>query len=233
MAGGLYEGFTYGFCAPQKAGKTTLAHTISHNLNAQGVNHCYIALEMGSTQIEQRNLARDMGLNSLAFLQENKSPDMIARAVQTVAEMPDHTLYLDMPGCTFNQLKAELSALIAKRRIKGFILDYWQLVGGCAKGQSKADFLYDVAQWCANFARKHKVWCIMLAQMNREGSVFGSGGLEKACDQLYYIEKCEGYENMLWFRMKDTRYTPPCSIGDENTPKFIINTKSGPFLDEI
>jgi len=65
MAGGLYSGFTYGFCGAEKSGKTTLAHTISFNLNTP---HVYFAMEMGSKQIEQRNVARSIGKNSLDFL---------------------------------------------------------------------------------------------------------------------------------------------------------------------
>lgn len=233
MAGGLYAGYTYGLCAPEKRGKTTFAHTISYNLNEAGIDHAYIALEMGSEQIEQRNIARAIGLNSMAFLSENKSTELLRKAADSAVTCPDHTLYLDMPGCSFNQIKAELSALVVKKKITGFILDYWQLVGGCPDRQSKADFLYDVAQWCANFARRHGLWCIVLSQVNREGKVFGSAGLEKACDQLYFIEACEGMDKMLWLNQTHSRYTPTCRIGDEHTPKFTINTKSGPHIQEV
>lgn len=236
MGGGLYAGFTYGLCAPEKRGKTTFAHTISHNLNAAGVDHAYIALEMGSIQIEQRNLAREMSLNSMAFLSEKKSVELMRLAAEKALSVPDHTLYLDMPGSTFAQIRAELSALVAKKKISGFILDYWQLVGGCSPRQSKADFLYDVAQWSANFSRRHGIWCILLSQVNREGKVFGSAGLEKACDQMYFIERCEGFGDntaMLWLNQSHSRYTPTCSIGSDTAPKFTLNTRSGPYIEEI
>lgn len=71
MGGGLYEGFIYGFCGAEKMGKTTLAHTLSYNLDKAGTKHLYIALEMDSVQIEQRNIARDLGINSLEFLKPN------------------------------------------------------------------------------------------------------------------------------------------------------------------
>lgn len=234
MAGGLYEGFTYGLCAPEKRGKTTFAHTISENLNSQGIDHAYIALEMGSKQIEQRNIARSIGVNSMAFLAKNKSDTLIKQAVDHANSVKNHTLYLDMPGCSFAQIKSELSSLIAKKRIKGFILDYWQLVGGCPAKQTKADFLYDVAQWTANFARKHGVWNILLSQVNREGKVFGSAGLEKACDQLYFIEKCENFSDaMLYLNMSHSRYTPTLQIGSNEQPRFSINTKAGPYVEEV
>lgn len=235
MAGGLYAGFTYGLCGAAKRGKTTFAHTISQNLNDRGVDHAYIALEMGSQQIEQRNMARSLGVNSLAFLRKEKDPELMKRLANQATTLRDHTLYLDMPGCSFSQIRAELSRLVAKKKIKGFILDYWQLVGGGEKNQTKADFLYEVAQWCANFARKHKIWCIILSQLNRENQVFGSAGLEKACDQLYFIEKIETNSIIeeLWLSMKHTRYTPLCDVGGENQAAFFINQKSGPYIEEL
>ncbi len=107
MAGGLYSGFTYGFAGAEKSGKTTIAQTISYNLNYAGTKHAYIALEMGSTQIEQRNLARKMGINSLAFL-EKQNPDFIKRAANEAIQVPQNTVYADMAGCNFQQIKAEI-----------------------------------------------------------------------------------------------------------------------------
>jgi len=235
MAGGLYAGFTYGLCGAAKRGKTTFAHTISENLNENGVPHAYIALEMGSQQIEQRNIARRIGVNSLAFMAKEKNPAILSRMAQEAVIGKDHTLYLDMPGCSFNQIKGEIARLVSKRQITGFILDYWQLVQGGEKHQSKADFLYDVAQWCANFSRRHKIWCVILSQLNREGQVFGSAGLEKACDQMFFIEKAETNCDVteLYLTMTHSRYTPMADVGTNERPAFYINQKHGPHIAEI
>ncbi|CAB4139745.1 DnaB Replicative DNA helicase [uncultured Caudovirales phage] len=232
MNGGMYPGFTYGFGGAAKRGKTTLAHTISHNLNQAGVDHAYIALEMGANQIEARNVAREIGVSAGAFYYHN--PDLIKKAVNKLPEIKNHTLYLDMAGASFNQIKAEITRLVMRKKVKGFVVDYWQLVQGVQKGQSKADFLYDVAQWFANFARRHKVWCILLAQLNDDGTTLDSRGLQRACDQLYNIEKSETgtQADELWLSLKFSRYTPTVDIGSVNSPKFWINPK-GPFFDEI
>lgn len=234
MSGGLYQGFTYGLAGAEKSGKTTFAHTISYNLNEAGENHAYVALEMGSTQIEQRNLARKIGVNSLEFLKPTRKTEFVRSVVKHAAECKDNTLYLDMPGSTFVQIKSELSRLIAKGKIKGFIIDYWQLVSGSDRNQSKADFYYQVAQGFANFARKQKVWCILLAQVNRQGNVFGSAGLEKACDQLYFIEKAKFNEDTdRYLELTHSRYTPLGSIGSCQDPAFKIASHKGPYIDEI
>lgn len=235
MHGGLYEGFTYGFAGVEKAGKTTFAHTISDNLNRAGVDHAYVALEMGSSQIEQRNMARAIGVNSMKFLENgaDQNLDMQKTIANHIATMRDHTLYLDMPGSTFNQIKSEITRLVAKKKIKGFIIDYWQLIGGAPSGQ-QATFLYEVAQWFANYSRKHGVWCILFSQLNRDRKVFGSSGLEKACDQLYFIDHAENKwgENGIYLEMKCSRYTPVSHLGSSENPAFYINKKAGPYITD-
>lgn len=233
MEGGLYPGFTYGFAGPEKGGKTTLAHTISLNLNNAGVRHAYFALEMGAKQIEQRNLAREMNINSVQFLRG--APQAMQALARKRYDMPDNVLYADMPGSSFDQIRSELFRLVMRERIEGFVLDYWQLVNGGSKGQNRSDFLFEVAQWFANFARRHKVWCIMICQLNRGGDVFGSAGLDKACDQLYFIEKPEIPDHRgetRWLSMRRTRYTSIVDIGSENQPAFIIDPM-GPYFREV
>lgn len=237
MGGGVFAGFTYGLAGQEKRGKTTLAHTISHNLNQSGVLHAYIALEMGSIQIEARNQARMAGVNSLAFLQESmrSNLDVKRRIAENIEACPDNTIYLNMAGGSLMQIQSELLKLISKQKIKGFILDYWQLVTGVPKGQTKSDFLFDVAQWMANFSKKHDIFCILLSQINREGLMFGSSGIEKACDQLYTIElpEVEGITRDLWLKMTHSRYTPIFDVGSSQNPALTVNTKAGPFIEDI
>lgn len=205
MGGGLYAGYTYGLAGAEKRGKTTLAHTISHNLNEAGILHAYIALEMGSRQIEQRNLARMADVNSLKFLQPNTRNDtvLLQKVSRLAAAVKNNTLYLDMPGGTLDQIQVELSRMVSKHRIKGFILDYWQLVEGQQKGETEERHLRRVSQWLANFSRKHGIWCILLSQVNADGNLFVGKGLVKACDQLYIIElaDAESQEQEIWLKM--------------------------------
>lgn len=235
MGGGLYSGFTYALCGQEKRGKTTFANTISYNLNETGCKHAYFALEMGAQQIEERNLARMMGVNSMEFLKRDKDPDLVRRMKSRITTMRNCTTYLDMPSASFDQIKTELHKLAGKGEISGFILDYWQLITCDDPRINKAEFLGDVAQWVAGFARKNKLWCIMLAQLNRENNVFASGGLDKACDQMYFIEKVENvYSGLpdLWLNMRRSRYTPTQDIGSAENPVFAVNYKVGPHITE-
>jgi replicative DNA helicase len=226
MGGGLYEGFTYGFCGAEKAGKTTIAHTISNRLDCP---HLYIAMEMGAKQIEERNVAKELQMNSLRFLEQ---PDGLKNKIEQM-EARDNVIYLDAPGADLEEVLHNIGMAKIKYGIKGFILDYWQLVTGQQRGESEEKHLRNVAQSMANYARKHGLWCILLAQMNQDGKLFGGNGLKKACDQLYMIEDCGEYmENSRWLRMDASRYTMKADIGSEQSPALSLNTKVGPCFED-
>ncbi|ETW97233.1 MAG: hypothetical protein ETSY1_23485 [Candidatus Entotheonella factor] len=226
MGGGLYAGFTYGFCGAEKSGKTTLAHTISYNLDCP---HLYVALEMGSEQIETRNLARDTQINSLKFLDRPKEvKDALANH-----RVNRQTYYYDAPGQSVDEIMTRVASAVLRYNIKGFIVDYWQLVAGQQKGETEERHLREVAQKFANFARKHGVWCILMAQMNKDGQLFGGNGLKKACDQLYMIHGCGEYsEHGRWLQLDASRYTFRGNVGSDENPCLFLNTKQGPFFHE-
>ena len=235
MQGGLYRGWTYGFAAHEKVGKTTLAHSISYNLNMAGVRHTYIALEMGKEQISQRQLARRAGINSLAFLQGNTDVRFQERMRAAADSMPHNVQYMNLYQADFSTLKARLAREVLKENIGGFIVDYLQLVGGAAKGQNEESHQRDVAQWIASFCRQHGVWSIVISQLNKDNNTFGGSGLTKSCDQLYKLFRCtaNGCENHAWLELAVTRYTPNADVGSDMSPSLILRKDVGPYFTDF
>jgi len=228
--GGFYAGWTYGFCGAEKSGKTMLATTLAYNMTKLGCKALYIALEMGSVQIEQRSIARQLGFNPLDFLDnQDKVVDKIVEA-----EPNDNLTYLDMPGATLDEILLNIAKAKAKIGIDGFILDYWQLVRSTDRIGTEEKHLRDVAQFLSDFARKNGLFCIILAQMNQDGRLFGGNGLRKACDQLYMIEQYEdpSLDKHRWLRMDASRYTMRGDLGSEDNPYMKINY-NGAFFDEV
>lgn len=225
MGGGMYQGYTYGICGPEKAGKTTLAHTISQNLECK---HLYIAMEMDGKQIERRNIARLAGFNSLKFL--DKDPSALKNKVECAVDRKN-IYYLDLASGTLDDIIMHVGMAVIKYGIRGFIVDYWQLVGGAEKGDNEEKHLRKVAQSIASFARKNNLWCIMLAQMNKDGATFGGSGIKKACDQLYMIEFCPNVNKQArWLRMDASRYTFQGDIGSEKDPAIYMENNNGPYF---
>lgn len=234
MDGGLYPGKCYGFAARKKMGKTILAGSISHNLNQMGIRHLFICGEMSPSEIQKRTLARQLRVNQSMFnSRAGKTADFMGRVAKVALESKRAMIYKNAPGVTFEDLKNHILLARMQKGITGFILDYWQLVGGKKKGQSDASHLDEVAQWIADTCRKYDMWAITMAQINQEGNTRGGEGIRLAFDQVYILHAPDNDpgRSERWLEMSDTRYTPWRSVGTQSRPAFYLNEK-GPYFSE-
>src|SRR5262249_38089750 len=108
MGGGLYAGKLYAIAARKKVGKTTLLGTISFNLNHAGARHVFITGEMSPMEIEQRNMARMFGINSLDFLTRRGKDELIRRAAEYAATAPRNVVWEHAPGCSLEELQNKI-----------------------------------------------------------------------------------------------------------------------------
>ncbi len=229
MWGGLHRGRTYAFAAKEKEGKTTLAHTISYNLNEAGVQHAYFALEMGSDQIVHRQLARRLDINSLKFLTE-RSPGFASTVASAGFSGPNNVLHSNCAGITLDELRSQIGRLVTRhRKLRGIIVDYWQLVEGREKHHTEEQFLRTVAQTLANLGKRYGIWIIIIAQLNDAGELFGGRGLKKACDQLYNLRR-EPDGDRAWLEMVVTRYGPKANAGSPAEAALIFDNRIGPYF---
>lgn len=232
MGGGLHAGFTYGICARKKVGKTVMAGTISHNLNVAGVRHGFICGEMGPKQIEQRRLARVMDTSPVKFVGEAAKNEGWRQIVERViANQPKNIFYRNAPGLTFEKLQQMVVTLLYRDKVEGIILDYLQLVGGKPGSKSTAEHLDGVAQWIADFGRRHGIWMIVVAQINQDGNTRGGEGLRLACDQCYQLHRDNVDVGDAYMEMMDTRYTPWRDIGSAENPALEMKD-NGPYFEE-
>ncbi len=233
MDGGIYPGKAYGFCAGQKVGKTILAGTISYNLAKNGYKHLFICGEMSPYEIHQRQIARELGVKPSDFRTRKDDLEFQGRIAEIALKSSRNILYQNAPGLTFAQLQMFVANAVNNHNISGFILDYWQLVGGKEKSQSSAEHLDAVAQWIANACRKYSVWAIVTAQINQDkGTTRGSQGLRLAFDQVYEIHREDRSDNDCWLEMMDTRYTGWNNIGSKSRPGLYLEEK-GLYFDEV
>lgn len=234
MDGGMYAGKSYGFAAKKKMGKTMLAGTVSMNLNKQGVRHLFICGEMSPQEIEQRILSRELGCFPSAFRSEfGKSPHFMNRIAKLSLDSKNHILFKNAPALTFDDLRRMCRNAVERYQVKGVIIDYWQLIKGKRKGESDAAHLDEVAQWIADFGRKHGVWMFVLAQINQEGNTRGGEGIRLAFDQVYHLRAPEDDPSRSgrFLEMMDTRYTPWANIGSDVSPAYHI-TEKGLYFEE-
>ena len=231
MAGGLYPGKSYGFAARKKVGKTILAGCISHNLNERGIKHLFICGEMSPAEVQKRTLGRILRVNAGAFYQSNSA--FMQRVAEAARTNKRNVIYKNAPGLTFEDLKRYVLLARLQKKITGFILDYWQLVGGKPNGKSTAEHLDEVAQWIADTCRKYDLWSIVMAQINQEGNTRGGEGIRLAFDQVYVLRAPEddAGQSVRWLEMSDTRYTAWKSVGSERNPGLYMS-EFGPHFSE-
>ena len=231
MVGGLHVQRCYGFLALDKRGKTTLASTMSAALTAAGVKHAYVAMEMGSEQIELRQAARELGLSAMALLRQHGDRELGIRLGLLAAEAGDGTVYLDMAGATRQEVLAEVDAARTKHGIRGWILDGWQLVQGRDRRGNLEEHLRGTAQAVADHTKRRHLFAVIMGQLNDDGSGFGSRrGLNMACDQVWVLHR-EPDQEYAWLEMQASRYTPLKHVGSDTCRPLKLEPRGPYFRD--
>jgi len=222
MDGGFFARRAYGVIARKKMGKTMLASTIAKNIANQGVPVLFIAAEMGDKEIQERVAGRAMGVFASAFRSDyRESEDFAKRFTEAIATSSNNLIYAKSAGIRFDALRQLITAAVIKHKIKGFILDYWQLVGGKSNKHSEREHLDIVAQWLADFARDNDLWCLVMGQENQDGNTRGGEGMRLAFDMVFSLKGAED-DDKRWLVMMDTRYTPWQNVGEEANPAYQI-----------
>jgi hypothetical protein len=119
---------------------------------------------------------------------------------------------------------------VAKHRIKGVVMDYWQLVGGKANNENETYHLGRVAQWIADVCRKERIFALVAAQLNQEGNTRGGEGLKLACDMYFTLHR-EKDQDGAWLEMEESRYTMYANVVSEYAPGLRMN-KCGPHFED-
>ncbi|HEX6957590.1 MAG TPA: DnaB-like helicase N-terminal domain-containing protein [Ferrovibrio sp.] len=240
LAGGLYAEKLYGLGGRMKSFKTMLMATIAYNLNWAGVPALYISLEMSPDEQTQRILGRMMGVNSLAFLdpKHRRAPqfaDDAVKAVQRLRERANNLLFLQRGRMTRDALRQAIARAALVYRVRGVFVDYLQLISDQRRGESKAEFLDDLAQMLAEATKQYGIWIVAGAQLNQEGNIRGGEGLLMAADVALKVHKIDVIDgpDQAWIEMPYSRYTPLCDIGSHAKPAFELDVKGGPHLREI
>lgn len=241
MGGGLFPEKVIGIAARTKVGKTTLLGTVSHNLNWAGVPHVYCAGEMTPREIEERNLARELDINSMVFLRGRDNPQAAlvqARVKQKAEQIPDVMRYEGRSAFrSLNSLEDAIGRHIVRHGIVGVIVDYWQLVGGRKGGESEVDHLGRIAGRFEEIAKRTGLWFLVSAQQNQQGNTRGGEGLKLSCDQYYDLHREEG-ESDAWMELKLSRYTPYRNVGVYDYQREVIVepglylNKNGPWFED-
>jgi len=233
MQSGLTSRRMYGIGGLFGRGKTILLGTISENLNVDGIPHAFISLETPPEDIEIRNCARALDLNASQLFDSGDAMHgrFTRNATRYIEQMPDNTIYEFLPGATYHDIQRAIIQAKHRHGIKGFILDYYQLVRGREKGQSEQGHLRNVADLLAALCRREDIWGIVAAQADQYGvpTICAEGLL--TASSLYICLKRDENGSVAWFETMKSNHTRYADTGHAGAPNMIFDHVGPHFRD--
>jgi len=229
MQGGIQARRLYGIGGLFGRGKTILLGTVSDNLNQQRVPHLFLSLETPPEDVELRSCAKHMNLNvsSIHDAGDLEHGTFLQNADAYLNAFEDHTYYDYCPQATIDEVIRKILAAKAHYGIKGFILDYWQLLRGRHKGQTEDDHMTECADRLAAVCRQENIWGIIAAQVDERGRLKKSDALYQSTS--LYIRLCrEENESRSWFVTEKSNYTPYTDNGNESISMMVFDDQVGP-----
>ena len=154
--------------AQTKVGKTTLATSISYNMELAGIRHAFITMERSEEEIELMKIARGLGLTGVML---RNDPDLLNNAdmVDDPLNSGERTChYYHKPGLTLEDIRVEIARLVMVEKIEVVILDYWQLIQSNLKEPGKGH-LVRTAQGLQQIVTEHNLVGIVTVQLTDYG----------------------------------------------------------------
>lgn len=231
MQGGLQSQRLYGLGGLYGRGKTIMLGSISDNLNLQNVPHLFFSLETPPEDIEIRSCARHLKLNASTIYDpgDKNHHVFLSKADTYLQQIPDHAIYEFSPGATMDEIHRKILTAKSKRGIKGFIIDYWQLIRGRERGQSEDNHLRDCADRLAAICRQENLWGIVTAQIDERGRIKVSETLLQSASLFIRLVREEN-ESAAYFVTDKSNYTRYEDTGSESVPTMFFDQEVGPHF---
>jgi replicative DNA helicase len=231
MQGGLQSKRLYGIGGLFGRGKTILLGSISDNLNMQSVPHLFCSLETPPEDIELRSCAKHLNINVSSIHDQGQADyqTFVASAEEYLAAMPDYVHYDYSPQATIDEIHRKVLSAKSRHGIKGFIVDYWQLIRGQPKGISLERHLDDCADRLAAICRQEDLWGIVSAQVDEQGRLKYSNALYQSASLYIRLVRDED-ESASYFVTEKSNYTPYLDQSGENVASMIFDSDVGPHF---
>jgi len=231
MQGGLQSKRLYGIGGLYGRGKTVLLGSISENLNLQSECHLFLSMETPPEDIEIRNCARHLNLNAASIHDQGDADHKVfLDAADAYAEaVPDNVKYDYVPLATMDEIHRKILASKSRHGIRGFILDYWQLIHGRERGQSLDDHLRSCADRLAAVCRQEDLWGVVTAQVDERGALKYSDALYRSASLYVRLVRDED-DSKAFFVTEKSNYTRYADTGNESVCGMLFDQQVGPHF---
>lgn len=233
MGGGFRPRRTYGFHGQSGKGKSLLLGTFCYQLDRDRVPHFYASAEMDERELEERLVARELGISSEEFmtLDQRRREELSPLVREARKRIGHYRHYLSNRRMTVEDIEREALALKVLHGIRVVLIDYFQIISGKRASENRTEFLGRVAGSIAAIAG-HDLAVVVVAQTNKEGDVRSSDELLFNVDQLYRLHRCTtGDDRRGWFEPGKSRYNKPAELGSDEMPSIILDPRGPHFRD--
>lgn len=207
VLGGIHPGDLTVVGARPSVGKTALGLSVLYNLARSGRKVGFFSVEMPVSQIMQRLIAIDTGINAArirdADIQDHEWP-LITASIKRLTELPIRIC--DRPVITITELAMQARAWAMQDGIDFVLIDYLTRVKvDKASGNQNLD-VGEVVTGMKNIARLLNIPVMVLAQLNRQSAnrsdkrpimsdLRDSGIIEQEADQILMLHRDSIYRD--------------------------------------
>ena len=213
QTGGLHPGNLIVVAAETSQGKTSFAMSIAMSAAKHDHAVAIYSLEMGKAELSARVVSCESGVSVSKLLYRKldaKELSLVDAHIQPLAHLPVY--FDDKSTSNIDVIISSIRTMVAKRRIRGVVVDYLQILNVNMKGTNKEQQMAEVARRLKNLAKDLDIWIIALSQLNRDGSnhvptlnrLRDSGQIAEAADIVILLYRPEVYDAGFPHPFKDT-----------------------------
>lgn len=151
-------------------GKSSASTTIARNVAMQGIGVLFFTLEMSKTQVAQRLLAIESGINTNKISNGTLTENELKRLSDALDRIQDVPIYIDDSSfINIFDLRAKIKKYqLLYNNIGLIIVDYIGLLTATKRGASDTETITEITRNLKGMARDNNVPILALSQLNRE-----------------------------------------------------------------
>lgn len=214
-------------------GKTTFSLQIAERIASKGKAVAYVSLEMSSTQLIQKIIARKARVNSRKIRNAELTADELEKIATVSQNIMDMNFTIITKSSSIQQIEIESRRLKNKNKLDLLVIDYLQLVRNTGNFKSREQEVADISRTLKLLSLELNIPIIALCQLNRNASkaeptladIRESGAIEQDADNVIFLYQLNPENNLVTIDLAKQR------AGNIGTLTLKFNKINSEFLN--
>ena len=206
LTGGLQKSDLVILAARPSMGKTALALGMAYGAAiSHGKTVGIFSLEMSATQLVQRLLSMETGINSHRLRMGDVDEGEFERMVRAIGRLSEANIFIDdQAGASIMDIRSKARRLQAENGLDLVVIDYLQLMSG-RRTENRVQEISEISRGLKGLARELNVPVLALSQLSRAvetrsdhrpmlSDLRESGSIEQDADLVLFIYREDKYD---------------------------------------